>query len=240
MFSGWGAGEEDSKNRLDQRLDMTSSTMKRKRLENRKLVRIVDQIREMDLQEHTLSWRQRVRLLMAWGNIGYSASARYLQHVERVFRESHNAVLECGSGATTVLLGLLAEQGNRYVWTFEHNREWFMHMREVVKRLKLKRVMLFYAPLECYGEYEWYRVPEVPLPRDFGMVICDGPPGMIRGGRYGFFPVMGHLLNADCRILLDDTHRPKERELIRRWECEEGILSESIGVFGTCAELTLA
>ena len=70
---------------------------------------VVDQIRRVPAGE-AMSPVLLTRLIFAWGNFGYSASIRYLQQVERLFRISQGAVLECGSGASTLLLALLAEK----------------------------------------------------------------------------------------------------------------------------------
>lgn len=215
-----------------------SSKSQKRRLESRNLKRVVGNVREYLNTEKPLGWQQRIQLLLAWGNIGYSASARYLQQVERIFRESNGPILECGSGATTLLIALLAEKYGREAWTFEHHGHWSRHVSEVLQTLELKQVKICHAPLKSYGEYEWYEVP-AELPNDFGMVICDGPPGTIKGGRYGLFPIMGKYLDPDCRVLLDDTHRKNEQSLIERWKQENHLGSQPIGFFGSCTELAL-
>ena len=177
---------------------------------------------------------------MHGGNFGYSASLRYLQQVERLFRESQGAVLECGSGATTFLLGLLAEKYDRHVWTFENHDEWGQHIREITRSFGLARLEVCRTPLRSYGSYEWYELPLCPLPRDFGLVVCDGPPGTIQGGRYGLMPVMEKYLRADCRILLDDTNRRKEKALIQRWADEHRLTWSPLGSTGRCTEIAFA
>jgi hypothetical protein len=187
-----------------------------------------------------LGMRLLARLIFAWGNFGYSASLRYLQQVDRLFRISQGAVLECGSGVSTLLTGLLAEKYDRYAWAFENHGSWCAHIREVVSGLELSRLTITHTPLRNYGDYDWYDLPVHPLPRDFGLVICDGPPGTIQGGRYGLIPVMGDYLRSDCRILLDDTHRRNEKELIRRWAGERKLLTKPLGSTGRCSEIAFA
>lgn len=180
------------------------------------------------------------RLILAWGNFGYSASLRYLQQVERLFRESQGAVLECGSGASTLLMALLAEKYDRYVWSFENHEDWGVHIREVLAGLELNRLTVCHTPLRNYGEYDWYGLPGCPLPHDFGLVVCDGPPGTIQGGRYGLMPVMEEYLRADCRILLDDTNRRQEKALIQRWANERRLTWSPLGSTGRCTEIAFA
>ena len=60
------------------------------------------------------------------------------------------------------------------------------------------------------------------MPKDFSLVICDGPPARTPGGRYGLLPVMKSHLRPGCVILLDDVSRLEEREIIARWAEESG------------------
>ena len=204
-----------------------------------RLRNIVEQIRRVPANE-ALSPMLLTRLVFAWGNFGYSASIRYLQQIDRLFRSSEGAVLECGSGASTLLLALLAEKYDRHAWSFENHEEWGLHVREVIAELELSRLTVCHTPLHNYGEYDWYELPGCPLPRDFGLVVCDDPPGTIQGGRYGLMPVMGEYLRPDCRILLDDTNRRKEKELIERWAGEMKLNSIPLGSTGRCTEIAFA
>ncbi|MBC8206772.1 MAG: class I SAM-dependent methyltransferase [Kiritimatiellales bacterium] len=200
---------------------------------------IVEQIRRVPAGE-ALSSVLLTRLVFAWGNFGYSASIRYLQQIDRLFRLSEGAVLECGSGASTLLLALLAEKYDRHVWSFENHDEWGRHIREITRSFGLDRLEVCRTPLRSYGTYEWYELPLCPLPHDFGLVVCDGPPGTIQGGRYGLIPVMEKYLRADCRILLDDTNRLKEKALIQRWANERRLIWSPLGSTGRCTEIAFA
>lgn len=205
----------------------------------RRLRKIIREIQNLPL-EKPLSALLLTRFTLAWGNIGYAADVRYLQQIERLFRTGSGAVLECGSGATTILMGLLAEKHDRYVWSFENHEGWGNEVREALNAFGLNRVTVCHTPLRDYGEYDWYELPLQPLPRDFDLVVCDGPPGKIAGGRYGLMPVMGPYLREDCRILLDDTHRRKEKALIRRWADEHRLIWSRLGTSGRCAEIAFA
>ena len=60
------------------------------------------------------------------------------------------------------------------------------------------------------------------MPRDFNLVICDGPPGTTRGGRTGMLPIMRKQLAPHCRIFVDDVNRPDESAMLKRWAEQEG------------------
>lgn len=211
------------------------------RTENRvvgRLQTVVQRIRRIPAGR-PLPLLRLIELWLAWGNPGYSASVRCLQYVERLFHASCGAVLECGSGATTLLLGLLAEKTDRSVWTFENHAGWGGHVQEILQALDMHRVQVCHTPLQDFGGYEWY-TPPAALPQEFGLVVCDGPRGGITGGRYGLLPVMGSRLSRDCRILLDDTHRAREQALVRRWAGEHRLSWNTLGRSGRCTELVFA
>ena len=79
---------------------------------------------------------------------------------------------------------------------------------------------VLHTPLQPYGSYNWYRAPG--LRSDFCLVVCDGPLGHTRGGRYGLLPRMRHQLRTGATILLDDAQRPEEQHVLRQWEQEAG------------------
>jgi hypothetical protein len=70
------------------------------------------------------------------------------------------------------------------------------------------------------------------MPDEFSLVVCDGPPGSTKGGRYGLLPVLGGRLPPGSTILLDDAGRPGELELIKRWEAEAGFETNVIASEG--------
>jgi hypothetical protein len=176
-------------------------------------------------------------LALAWGNIGFAAGLSYLRHVGRRTCMTQGAILECGSGATTLLIAALtARQGNSFV-VFEHNLEWYHYMHELLGQLGYTHVNLVYAPLVDYGQYSWYSVPDELQTDAFSLVICDGPPGNNPGGRYGLLPAMQQRLAQDCVILLDDSHRPAERRIIDIWRKRRCIQANRIGRLGTHTEL---
>jgi len=40
------------------------------------------------------------------------------------------------------------------------------------------------VPLVDHGDFDWYDVEAVNLPNRIGLVVCDGPKGTTRGGRW--------------------------------------------------------
>ncbi|MGF1642528.1 MAG: hypothetical protein ACFCUJ_02725 [Thiotrichales bacterium] len=180
-----------------------------------------------------------VLLALAWGNLGYAAGVSYLGHVAQHVALARGPVLECGSGATTLLMATLMRDSGQRLVVLEHNEIWFNYMQQVLQGLGYDHVALIHAPLRQYGYYQWYDVDAQSLNGGIAVVVCDGPPGSIPGGRYGLMPVMQSSLADDCVILLDDTHRQAERQIIEAWRGYRSLQANRVGRFGSHAEVRL-
>jgi predicted O-methyltransferase YrrM len=169
-------------------------------------------------------------LIYGWGNEGWSVEEEYLAECVNHALNSHGTILECGSGLSTILIGAIAKQTGQGYWALEHDPKWAARVQKFLKRYKLGSVFLCTTHLKDYGEFCWYSVPLEIMPDGFSLVICDGPPGSTKGGRYGLIPIMRERLNPGCVILLDDADREPELTIGRRWEIE---LDSAIEILGS-------
>lgn len=165
-------------------------------------------------------------LLTAWSNDGFAADLDYLEEVARRAASVEGPVLECGSGLTTLLVGMLAGRRGFETWSLEHHPEWHARVGAALKEHNVPRARLALAPLKSYGGFSWYDPPLAEMPEAFRLVVCDGPPGTTPGGRYGLLPVMRERLPAGSLILLDDANRPEEQEALSRWTDEYALTFE--------------
>lgn len=172
-------------------------------------------------------------LRRSWGNPGFSPSLDLLTETARLALAANGPILECGSGLTTLLLGLLTKRRGLEVWSLEHHPKWHARIRTVLRRHRLHHVKLHLAPLTDYGAYEWYAAPVAQMPQAFHLVICDGPPSATPGARYGLMPVMRDRLAGDCIILLDDSHRRREQKVLEAWTREHSLVIRALGT-GNC------
>src|SRR5881296_3729307 len=74
-----------------------------------------------------------VRLREAWGNPSFAAKLEYLEEVARRGASVGGPILECGSGLTTLLLGLVAVRRGVDVWTLEHLPDWHDRVAQDLK-----------------------------------------------------------------------------------------------------------
>jgi hypothetical protein len=160
-------------------------------------------------------------LARAWGNYGFAPPREYVEVVAEHARRTRGPVLECGSGLTTLVLAALAGRRGVPVLSLEHLEEWRRSVAAALAALNAPASRVLAAPLRDYGAFAWYAVPP-ELPRDFRLVVCDGPPGDTKGGRYGLLPVLQDKLAPGALILLDDADRPDEAAILDRWRREAG------------------
>jgi hypothetical protein len=164
-------------------------------------------------------------LQRGWANDGMAARTDYLAEVCRQAVRTTGPILECGSGLTTLLLGLLAGRRGVETWTLEHLREWHQVLEASLVRYHVPNIHLLLAPLRSFGEFTWYDPPLAAMPPRFNLIVCDGPPSDTSGGRYGVLPLLGDRLGSNTVLLLDDAERPTEAEVIRRWHSERSMVT---------------
>lgn len=180
------------------------------------------------------------KLIYGWGNQGFSASEDYLTACIRLALDNTGPVLECGSGLSTLLISAIcARKGNRH-YVLEHSEVWSEKTERALIQNNLRSSALLRRPLRDYGEYAWYDVAPDELPNNISVVICDGPPGQTKGGRYGLLPVVGSNLAPGCVVLLDDACRLEERAIADRWVAEFGGSSRICGDDASFIEFRLA
>jgi hypothetical protein len=156
-------------------------------------------------------------LVRGWGN-SWSAQHEYLAACLQHVRETDGPVLECGSGLSTVLMGAVAQARGVRVYSLEHEGRWATRVQKCLHKYRIHSVNLSTAPIRSYGDFDWYSLPALQsVPPRISLVICDGPSGGTRGGRYGLVPVMMEKLRPDCVILLNDGAPEEERSVAQRW-----------------------
>lgn len=176
-------------------------------------------------------------LVAGWGN-DWSAQREFLHACLEEAWVAKGPILECGSGLSTLLLGVVAQRRGLAHRVLEHAPEWAARVERELRRYGLGSTQLDVGPLKDYGDFGWYDPQRASLPATFALVVCDGPPGDTKGGRYGLVPVLGERLAPGCVILLDDAGRTQELAIARRWESELGGTLEVLGAIRPHARIT--
>jgi len=154
------------------------------------------------------------RLVYLWGNEGWSGLSAYLQSCLQHSYKTDGYILECGSGLSTILMGIVAKQKGVKLVSLENSKKWMKRTGWYLKHFNISNASIMYSPIVDRGDYEWYKIDENSLPDKVSLVILDGPPGEIKGGRTGFFPECSNIIKKDTIILVDDVEREDEMGMV--------------------------
>ncbi|GAB3198653.1 hypothetical protein GCM10027062_13350 [Nocardioides hungaricus] len=156
----------------------------------------------------------------------WTASADLLVELVDRFVELRPAtVVEGGSGVSTVVLALAAKEhgiATRIV-ALEHQPEWAEQTRRMLERHGVAEYaevrVAPLAPTSLAGhETPWYDASAIADLTDVGLVLVDGPPeGTGPRARYPMVPLLRDRLAERCTILVDDTARPGDADVVERW-----------------------
>jgi len=159
----------------------------------------------------------------------WTASADLLVELVDRFVETRPAtVVEGGSGVSTVVLALAAREHGipARIVALEHDPVWAETTRRMLARhgvADLAEVRV--APLGPTSLQDhhtpWYDEAALADLTEVGLVLVDGPPeGTGPSARYPMIPLLRERLARRCTILVDDTNRPGDADVVDRWRSQ--------------------
>jgi hypothetical protein len=157
-------------------------------------------------------------LIYGWGNMGWSSVQDYTSGIISAMKETQGPVLECGSGLTTLIMGIIADDRGIEVFSLEHHTSWAKYVKAQLENFKINNAKVIQSSLKDYGQFYWYNIEVSQVPSNISLVICDGPPHDTEGGRYGLFPRMSSVFTKNAIILLDDYDRAEEQSIVSKWQ----------------------
>lgn len=153
----------------------------------------------------------------------------FIQHFIEVVKENKSStIVECGSGLSTLVGGYMVK--NKIIKHFisiEHEEQFYEATLDVLKKHTLEKyVTVLYAPLKRISingeEWFWYNTDRFETTiNQIDILLVDGPPGQIqKHSRYPAIPLLKKLFHKNTVVVLDDSDRPDEKEIINRWLLE--------------------
>ena len=147
-----------------------------------------------------------------------------LSLLQQVMNARPRLILECGSGTSTVwLAAALREIGSGRLVSLDHLEDYAQHTRAALADQGLEDFAdVRCAPLvqvELADEsVKWYDPVTVSDVSGVDLLVIDGPPkGVGPQARYPALPLVASKLSDGALIVLDDTDRPEEAEILERW-----------------------
>jgi glycosyltransferase involved in cell wall biosynthesis len=153
----------------------------------------------------------------------------FIYHLIELIKENKpSTIVECGSGLSTLVGGYLVK--NKIIKHFisiEHEEQFYEATLDDLKKHTLEKyVTLLYAPLKRISingeEWFWYNTDRFETTiNQIDLLLVDGPPGQIqKHSRYPAFPLLKKFFHKNTAVVLDDSDRPDEKEIINRWLLE--------------------
>jgi hypothetical protein len=157
---------------------------------------------------------------------GWAASPDLLVLIlDEVLTVRPRTVVECGSGTSTLLLALLAEQQGldmrivalEHLERFKADTEAALARHGVAHRAEVRLAPLTPTSLPDH-ETLWYDESALADLEDIGILVVDGPPTATGPlVRYPAIPLMRDKLADTATVVMDDLIRESDHEVAQRW-----------------------
>ena len=141
--------------------------------------------------------------------------------------DAPETVVECGSGATTLLIAtFLRRNGRGRLVTLEHDRAFADRTRARLEAAGVADVCeIIWAPLVAQSvsgrAVRWYdRTTLARIPSPIELLVIDGPPMVDPWARWPAAAAFVDHLAPGAAILVDDGRRRAERQTVFRWRAE--------------------
>ncbi|WP_182920251.1 class I SAM-dependent methyltransferase [Nocardioides cavernaquae] len=156
---------------------------------------------------------------------GWAATNRTIAELVSIVltRAEHPTVVECGSGSSTVwTAAALRKRGGGKVISLDHDASYAERTREELRRHGLSDyATVIHAPLtDLPGQVgrQWYSTAGLPELDGVDVLFVDGPPGAsARLARQPAWDTFAPSLNNGALVILDDTDREAEQEIVEDW-----------------------
>jgi len=156
------------------------------------------------------------------GNVAYTLPHESLARLYHEAKAAQGNILECGTGLSTIIMGLaLAGTGHR-VYALEHDLSWLRKATAWLQRYEVETVNLFYAPLFPHEKGDWYGIRAHELPSDFDIAVIDGPPRWL-SDRTVAGDVLGEALARTRLWMVDDAQDEPIKSFVHQTASERDI-----------------
>jgi len=178
----------------------------------------------------------------------WSAAADFLELIkDHCLKAKPKTIVECSSGATTVVLAKCCEinkQGK--VFSLENGEEYANNTQKNINEFALDNYSeVIHAPLETVAinnkSYQWYESKNLP-DKKIDMMVIDGPPGFVqRHSRLPALPLLFDQMADQSIVFLDDAARDDEKEIVDLWlGVHSGVSHEFVETERGCSILRLS
>jgi len=162
-----------------------------------------------------------------------TGSIEFLWH--RLLADRPRTIIECGAGASTLVLARYAAQAGTdvAVTSFEQDEQVKRRTEARLAALGVSACQVMHAPVSADGEYLFDLAATAMRlgARRADWLLIDGPAGP-DGCRRSTLPQLAPLCRPGARWFLDDAFRAGELGILREWQSIPGIRVDGIHPIG--------
>lgn len=158
-----------------------------------------------------------VDLYELWGDPLDQARESYVRSCLKEFESAEGHVLVSSASLMTLILGAVsANDRGRNVWCLEQDPHWTNVIRSWLAQYAIKGTYVISAPPTVRGGMVRYRVDTKHLPKNIGLILCDGSsatPGSALSTLLSIGPHLAPEFTVFARKIRVDEDGP----LLKRW-----------------------
>jgi predicted O-methyltransferase YrrM len=142
---------------------------------------------------------------------------------KQIISSRPSAILEIGSGVSTVVAGLALKKTGGMILSIDHDDRFYLETEKELNRHDLSDIArVHHSPLSQIDvgtdSYLWYELSFLDMISSIDLLIVDGPPARNqKHSRYPALPLLHDKLSENAVIILDDGRRQDEREIAEMW-----------------------
>ena len=157
---------------------------------------------------------------------GYAASPDFLYVINQIIKEEKpKLIVEAGSGVSTLIASYSIKKYNSdsKIISLDNDEHYANKTISDISNHNLEGFsQVIHAPLKKYNDqFIWYDISKISSLDKIDFLIIDGPPS--KGSKDARYPALSLLfdnLSEDATIILDDSKRKMEQNVVKRWEQE--------------------
>ncbi|MBV6652815.1 MAG: class I SAM-dependent methyltransferase [Mameliella sp.] len=142
--------------------------------------------------------------------------------VEHCIRIQPKVIVEGGSGVSSIVISewLRSQNSNASHYALDHLEK---YAKETASKVENPGSKVLFAPFKNYTlegkSWKWYDIDTLSDVNEIDLLIIDGPPEDIqKEARFPALPLLFERLSDKAVIILDDTNRPDEQAIIKKWK----------------------
>lgn len=158
-------------------------------------------------------------LFAYWGDPLGPRDESYLRSCLAEVTATDGAILQCGAGLSTLVLGALCHRSEiktRQLWCLENDRHWANTMRSWLTEYRVTNTHVIHSRAQMFDNHAWYAVDTARLAKHYSLVLCEGARASPKGA-LGALCRLGDRLGRDFVLLARDVSHPADLKELKRW-----------------------